>query len=433
MKSRRASQLLLAITFCLSLGLSRAAETPPNVVMIISDDHLWSDYGFQGHPHIQTPHLDKLAKESLTFTRGYVPSSLCCPSLASIITGRYPHQHKVTSNDPPIPAGMKPRQFNASPLFDQGREIMSQHLEAAGTLPKMLAAKGYLSLQTGKWWQKHFSRGGFTHGMTVGGRHGDTGLDIGRKTMQPIFDFIGEAQTAKKPFLVWYAPMMPHDPHTPPKRLLDKYIDKAPTEHIAKYWAMVEWFDETCGTLLQHLDDKGLRENTIVVYVSDNGWITNPKTGRYADKSKQSQYDGGLRSPIMLRWPAKVQPKMSDDLASSLDFAPTILKAAGLEPTPDMPGVNLLDDTAVTARKTLYGECFTHNFVDLQVPASSLRWRWIIDGHSKLIVPNKANQPDDVIELYDLKADPTEEKNLASEQATKVTELTAKLDAWWKP
>ena len=413
--------------------LTQAADTPPNVVMIISDDHLWSDYGFQGHPHIQTPHLDKLAKESLTFTRGYVPSSLCCPSLASIITGRYPHQHKVTSNDPPIPVGMKPREFNASPLFDQGREIMSQHLETAGTLPKMLAAKGYLSLQTGKWWQKHFSRGGFTHGMTKGGRHGDTGLDIGRKTMQPIFDFIGEAQTAKKPFLVWYAPMMPHDPHTPPKRLLDKYIDKAPSEHIAKYWAMVEWFDETCGTLLKHLDDHGLRENTIVVYVSDNGWITNPNTGRYADKSKQSQYDGGLRSPIMLRWPAKVQPKMSDALASSLDFAPTILKAAGLQPTPDMPGIDLLDDTAIAARKTLYGECFTHNFVDLNVPASSLRWRWIIDGHSKLIVPHQANQPDDIIELYDLKADPTEEKNLAPDQPAKVTELTTKLDAWWKP
>jgi arylsulfatase A-like enzyme len=424
---------LALLTFLASPVLSQAADAPPNVVMIISDDHLWSDYGFQGHPHIQTPHLDKLAKESLTFTRGYVPSSLCCPSLASIITGRYPHQHKVTSNDPPIPAGMKPREFNASPLFDQGREVMSQHLEAAGTLPKMLATKGYLSLQTGKWWQKHFSRGGFTHGMTKGGRHGDTGLDIGRKTMQPIFDFIGEAQTAKKPFLVWYAPMMPHDPHTPPKRLLDKYIDKAPSEHIAKYWAMVEWFDETCGTLLKHLDDHGLRENTIVVYVSDNGWITNPKTGRYAEKSKQSQYDGGLRSPIMLRWPARVQPKMSNALATSLDFAPTILKAAGIQPTPDMPGLDLLDDSAIAARKTLYGECFTHNFVDLQVPASSLRWRWIIDGHSKLIVPNKANQPDDSIELYDLKADPTEEKNLATDQPAKVTELTAKLDAWWKP
>jgi uncharacterized sulfatase len=251
--------------------------------------------------------------------------------------------------------------------------------------------------------------------------------------MQPIYDFIGEAKTANKPFLVWYAPMMPHDPHTPPQRLFDKYKDKAPSGHIAKYWAMVEWFDETCGALLKHLDDQGLRENTIVVYVSDNGWITNPKTGRYAEKSKQSQYDGGLRSPIMLRWPAKVQPKMSDALASSLDFAPTILKAAGLEPTKDMPGINLLDEAAVSARKTIYGECFTHNFVDIEVPSTSLKWRWMIDGHTKLIVPNKANQPDDVIELYDLKADPTEEKNLASDQSAKVTELTAKLDAWWKP
>ncbi len=428
-----ASRIALGIVFCFTLGLARAADTPPNIVMIISDDHLWSDYGFMGHPHIQTPNLDKLAKESRTFTRGYVPSSLCCPSLASIITGLYPHQHKVTSNDPPIPAGAAKKGFQSSPLFDQGREVMSKHLEEAGTLPKMLQQKGYLSLQTGKWWQKHYSRGGFTSGMTKGGRHGDTGLDIGRKTMQPIYDFIGEAQTAKKPFLVWYAPMMPHDPHTPPKRLLDKYIDKAPSEHVAKYWAMVEWFDETCGELLKHLDDKGLRGNTIVVYVSDNGWITNPQTGRYADKSKQSQYDGGLRSPIMLRWPAKVQPKMTDDLASSLDFAPTLLKAAGLEPTKDMPGLNLLDEAAISARKTLYGECFTHNFVDLNVPASSLKWRWIIDGHSKLIIPNKANQPDDVVELYDLKADPTEEKNIAGEQAAKVTELTAKLDAWWKP
>ena len=424
---------LLFLSCFLVCYFARAADTPPNIVMIISDDHLWSDYGFMGHPHIKTPNLDKLAGESLTFRRGYVPSSLCCPSLASIITGLYPHQHRITSNDPPIPAGMKPGAFQASPLFEEGREVMSKHLESAGTLPQRLAAKGYLSLQTGKWWLKHFSRGGFTHGMTKGGRHGDSGLDIGRKTMQPIYDFIGEATQQQKPFLVWYAPMMPHDPHTPPKRLLDKYIDKAPSLPVAKYWAMVEWFDETCGALLKHLDEKGLRENTIVVYVSDNGWITNPRTGRYAEKSKQSQYDGGLRSPIMLRWPAKVQPRMSDELATSLDFAPTLLKAAGLEPTKEMPGLNLLDGAAISARKTIYGECFTHNFVDLNVPASSLKWRWMVDGYTKLIVPNKANQPDDSVELYDLKIDPSEEKNLATDQAAKVAGMMAKLDAWWKP
>ncbi len=422
------------ITLLASLALAASLQAvPPNIVMIISDDHLWSDYGFMGSKDIATPNLDRLASESLTFSRGYVTSSLCCPSLATIITGLYPHQHKVTSNDPPIPAGMKGKGFQSSPAFDEGREVMSKHLEAAGTLPTMLAGKGYLSLQTGKWWQKHFSRGGFTHGMTKGGRHGDTGLDIGRKTMQPIFDFITEAKAKDKPFFVWYAPMMPHDPHTPPERLLTKYKDKAPSLAVAKYWAMVEWFDETIGALVKHIDDNGMRENTIITYVSDNGWITNPQSGKYMAKSKQSQYDGGLRSPIMIRWPGTVQPRMSEALAQSIDFAPTLLKAAGLEPTAAMPGINLLDDAAVSARKAIYGECFTHNFVDLQKPASSLKWRWMIEGHTKLILPNKANQPDDVIELYDLKADPTEEKNLAAERGDEVKALTSKLDAWWKP
>ena len=422
--------LLLSLLAFVTL---RAAEAPPNIVMIISDDHLWSDYGFMGHPHLQTPHLDRLAAESRTFKRGYVTSSLCCPSLATIITGLYPHQHKVTSNDPAIPAGMKPREFQKSAEFEAGRETMSQFLESASTLPKMLQPKGYLSLQTGKWWQKHYSRGGFTHGMTEGGRHGDRGLDIGRKTLQPVYDFIGEAKKLQKPFLVWYAPMMPHDPHTPPKRLLDKYLRKTPSEPVAKYWAMVEWFDETCGELVKHIDDNGLKENTLIVYITDNGWITNPKTGRYTDKSKQSQYDGGLRTPILIRWPGRVKPEMHRALAQSIDLVPTLLNAAGIESPKPLPGLNLLDDAALNARTTLYGECFTHNFVDIQSPASSLKWRWIIDGDDKLILPNKANQPDDVTELYDLKNDPTEEKNLAADYADKVKALQAKLDTWWKP
>ena len=422
--------LLLSL---LAFATLRAADAPPNIVMIISDDHLWSDYGFMGHPHLQTPHLDRLAAESRTFKRGYVTSSLCCPSLATIITGLYPHQHKVTSNDPAIPTGMKPREFQKSAEFEAGRETMSQFLESASTLPKMLQQKGYLSLQTGKWWQKHYSRGGFTHGMTQGGRHGDKGLDIGRKTLQPVYDFIGEAKKQQKPFLVWYAPMMPHDPHTPPKRLLDKYLRKTSSEPVAKYWAMVEWFDETCGELMKHIDDNGLKENTLIVYITDNGWITNPMTGRYADKSKQSQYDGGLRTPIMIRWPNQVKPETHRALAQSIDLVPTLLKAAGIESPKPLPGLNLLDDAAVNARTTLYGECFTHNFVDIQKPATSLKWRWIIDGNDKLILPNKANQPDDVTELYDLKNDPTEEKNLAADYADKVKVLQAKLDTWWKP
>src|SRR5690606_28723902 len=100
----------------------RAAERP-NIVLIISDDHAWTDYGFMGHPHIKTPHLDRLASESLTLRRGYVPSSLCCPSLASIITGLYPHQHKVTSNDPPPLSGANRRSTAGAEAFAAGREV----------------------------------------------------------------------------------------------------------------------------------------------------------------------------------------------------------------------------------------------------------------------------------------------------------------------
>ena len=205
---------------------------------------------------------------------------------------------------------------------------MNRHLEAVPTLPRLLAEAGYVSLQTGKWWQGNYSRGGFTHGMTKGERHGDVGLNIGRQTMQPIYDFMATARRDEKPFFVWYAPMMPHQPHNPPQRMLDKYAHVAPSLEVAKYWGMVEWFDETVGDLLKHLDEQKLSENTIVIFVTDNGWITDPKTGSYAPKSKQSQYDGGVRTPIMVRWPGHVKPQRSDALASSLDIAPTLLAAA---------------------------------------------------------------------------------------------------------
>ncbi|QOV89308.1 sulfatase family protein [Humisphaera borealis] len=425
--------------FCCVAGLlsvfappAKAADPkrPPNIVMIISDDQHWGDYGFMGHSTVKTPNLDRLASRSLTFKRGYVPSSLCCPSLATMITGLYPHQHLVTSNDPPMPAKMKKNDPAYQETFQAGREVMNKHLEAVQTLPVMLKNEGYLSLQTGKWWQGNFTRGGFTHGMTKGSRHGDEGLDIGRKTMEPIYNFIAEAKKADKPFMVWYAPMMPHDPHTPPEEILAKYKDKTPSLHQAKYWAMVEWFDQTCGQLVDHIDKQGLGENTIIVYLSDNGWIQNLDNPRYAPKSKQSQYDGGTRTPIMVRWSGRIQPKMSDDLAMSIDIMPTLLAALGKKPTAQMQGLNLLDDAAVKARKTITGECFTHNSQDLNKPEASLRWRWVIDGHLKLILPAKQNEQGGP-ELYDLAADPHETKNLADSDPRTVERLTKTLDAWW--
>jgi uncharacterized sulfatase len=404
---------------------------PPNIVLIISDDHAWTDYSFMGHPHLRTPNIDRLADEGLTFTRGYVPSSLCCPSLASIITGLFPHQHLITSNDPPMPRGMKGRQFYDTPRYKVGREVMNRQLDAVPTLPRLLADAGYVSLQTGKWWQGNYKRGGFTHGMTRGDRHGDDGIQIGRKTMQPIYDFIARARHENQPFFVWYAPMMPHQAHNPPPRFRKRYEKTAPSPHVARYWGMVEWFDDTVGQLLKHLDDEGLADNTIVIYVTDNGWITNPETGSYAANSKQSPYDGGLRTPIIVRWPSRVKPQRSDSLASSLDIAPTLLSAVGLNPTTQMPGVNLLDEKAVADRDAIFGECFTHDSQNPENPAASLRWRWMIEDDWKLIVPDPVNEPDSSVELYDIKSDPHEERNLAPAESERVDEMRAKIDAWW--
>jgi uncharacterized sulfatase len=420
--------------------VSARLSAAPNIVLIISDDQAWTDYGFLGHEHIETPHIDQLARDSLTFTRGYVPDSLCRPSLTTIVTGLYPHQHGIVGNDPPPPEDLvlesKVNQ-RKDPRYLQRRINYINHVDRVPKLAEMLKAKGYLSHQSGKWWEGHYERGGFTHGMTHGdrtrgGRHGDDGLTIGRRGLEPIFDFVREADDAGKPFFIYYAPFLPHTPHNPPPRLLDKYRNK--TEHlpIAKYWAMCEWFDETVGQLLGFLDEQMLTNDTMVLYVTDNGWINQKNRSAYAPRSKRSQYEGGVRTPIMIRWPGKVEPRMErQKLASSIDLAPTVLSAVGLQPTDAMQGIDLLDADAVASREAIYGEIFEHDIQHMTNPRPSLRFRWIIDGKWKCIVPHAAREPDAPVELFDLVADPHEQENLADKEPELVGQLADKLNVWW--
>ncbi|MCC9604704.1 sulfatase [Blastopirellula sp. JC732] len=423
--------LLLAAVVC---SWAAAADTPPNIVLILSDDQGWGDYSFMGHKSIQTPNLDRLAHQSLTYTRGYVPDSLCRPSLATIISGLYAHQHGVVGNDPPKTAKGDP----SAPYQTGTRNDYLQHIDKMPKLPEILKReKGYVSLQTGKWWEGNFSRGGFDQGMTHGditrgGRHGDEGLKIGRTGLKPIYDFVREAKADNKPFFLWYAPIMPHTPHTPPERLLAKYSDKTKSLPIAKYWAMCEWFDETCGQLLDFLDEEKLSDNTIVIYICDNGWINLENESKYAPRSKRSQYEGGTRTPIMIRWPGHMSPQMNTtQLASSIDIVPTVLAAVGIEKLPEMEGINLLDAKAVDARDTIYGEILEHDIRAMDDPAKSLMFRWVIEGPWKLIVPYAPNEPNVKIELFNVEKDPTEENNLAAQQPEVVKRLQAKLDAWW--
>ncbi len=417
---------VLFLTLALSPAIERsgllAAEKPPNVVLILGDDQAWTDFGFMGHPVIQTPHFDKFAKESVVFTNGYVPTSLCRPSLATLISGRYPHEHGITGNDPP--KGIDRRE-------------MLRHIRQLPTLPKWLGEKGYVSFQTGKWWEGNPKEGGFTSGMTHGdpargGRHGDLGLKISREGHEPIVKFLDGV--GEQPFFLWHAPFLPHAPHNPPERLLKKYVAEDRPLPVARYYAMCEWFDETVGDVLRLLDERGLRENTLVVFANDNGWIQDPNSKGFAPKSKRSPYDGGLRTPIIVRWPGHARPAMFQTPVSAIDIVPTILAACDIQPSPPLPGLDLLAiarDEGRCQRTALYGEIFEHDVVDIDRPAASLMYRWILqDGRWKLIQPAK---PGEQPELYDVQADPHETRNLAESQPDRVKELQAALDAWWNP
>jgi len=414
--------LLAVLVAALSAEPTKAQPTDkPNVLLIISDDQHYGDYGFMGHPVIETPRLDQLAAESLVFRRGYVSTSLCCPSLASMITGQYPRHNGITGN-------------LVNPLAEQ-QAVYVEFMLKAPTIPRILGEHGYLSLQTGKWWHGNFANGGFTHGMshgdvTRGGRHGDQGLIIGREGLNPIPGFIDQAKAEEKPFMIWYAPFLPHTPHTPPDRLFEKYKTKTDSPHIARYWAMCEWFDESCGQLLDLLEEKGVAENTIVLYVCDNGWINLPGRGAYAPRSKRSPYDGGLRTPIMVKWPGHLEPGEADGIATNLDLLPTVLDACGVKVPDTVDGVSLLVPEN-QKRVAFTGAVYSHDAVDIRDPAANLLYRWRIDGQWKLIEPSPARLPDEKPELYNILEDPTEQNDLASQHPDVIERMKKQIDAEW--
>jgi len=443
-------KILLISVLIIIVGLTACNKTNepehPNIILIISDDQSWTDYSFLGHEHIETPRIDQLAGEGLTFTRGYTVAPLCRPALASMATGLYPHQHKVVGNDPVFNAGDEPKYREEWLKLRKGaNETIVAAFEQLPTLADILGEAGYVSLQTGKWWEGNPSRSGFTKGMTHGdpargGRHGDDGLKIGREGMNEIYDFIEDARGQDKPFFVWYAPFLPHAPHTPPDSLRDKYLPLAGSEAVANYWAMCDLFDITCGQLMDYIEAEGLSENTLFVYVTDNGWIQDPdRPNRFDMGSKTTPYEMGIRTPVMFRWKGVITPEMNEvDLVSSIDIATTILDICGIAPGPEMQGINVLDNNKLSGRDAIFAEAYAHDFTTVD---ESLNFRIIVKLPWKLILPDAVNrpynpqfypaEPNGQPKLYNLLEDPYERVDLAAENPEVVADLTREIEEWW--
>ncbi|WP_442512246.1 sulfatase-like hydrolase/transferase [Novipirellula sp. SH528] len=418
------------VVIALATQVSSAAQ--PNIVFLLSDDQGWADYGFMGHPHLQTPNLDQLAKAGVLYERGYVTSPLCRPSLASIVTGLYPHQTRIRGNDPVMPKGTNRYAAKHKPLSTKLRHQMTAPMANHPSFIKALQQHGYATLQTGKWWEGNPLDHGFSDAMTHGdhnrgGRHGDVGLKIGRETMKPIYEFVDKANANRQPFFIWYGVFLPHAPHNAPDRLFNKYKDVAPDEPTARYWANVEWLDEGCGQIIDCLKEKNLYENTIFVYTCDNGWVQDPDKINASIRSKQYPVEAGIRTPIFITHEGSIQPQRdTETLASNIDIAPTILRACGIEPPPAMSGLDLREPERLKDRNRVFVDVYEHDsdldqLDDLQ---SGVKARVVIDGWDKLIARPDGN------ELYDLKSDPDDRHDLSSKDKAKVTKLSRLIDQW---
>jgi uncharacterized sulfatase len=447
--------LLIAI---MPVCIRAADDSRPNVVLILADDQSYQDFGFMGNAQVHTPHIDRLAARSVRYPNGYVPMSVCRPSLATLLTGLYPHQHGIHFNHPPPGLGTMRSTMTAA-QYEQTRSSTDYLIEHVPSLPRILARHGYACLQTGKHWEGSYRTAGFTHGMTlarpadrlssitgtrkqdngerVAHGNGDAGLVIGRETMQPIFDFIDEV-AGQQPFLVWYAPFLPHTPFDAPDRFRSLYRDKDIPEHLLPYYAEIARFDETVGQLMTHLERSQLLDETLIVFVSDNGFRpaqNNPE--RQNQRSKLSQYEDGLRTPVLIRHDGRTSPGQHPQLVQTVDIVPTILSACGLsqEITDRMQGIDLMPSACnrqpLEARPAL-GAIYPNDAHTLGAPSQHVRARWIRSGHYKLLVPGPAKNPVP-LSLFDLSTDPHEQHNLAADpqHADRIRQLTDLLNNWW--
>ena len=383
--------------------------------------------------------------------------SVCRPSLATLLTGLYPHQHGIHFNHPP--PGLKAMRLMTAEHYRITRSQTDYLIRNVPTLPRILARHGYVCLQTGKHWEADFRTAGFTHGMTrgrpadrlspitgtrkqangqwVAHGNGDAGLVIGRETMQPITDFI-DAHAGRRPFFVWYAPFLPHTPFDAPERFGRMYHGKRVSEHLLPYYAEIARFDATVGELMGYLKRKTLLENTLIVLVSDNGFRPSADgRPRHNTRSKLSQYEDGLRTPILIRWDGHTRPGAHLELVHTIDLLPTIVSAIGLasEVTSRMHGRNLMPSAAGRVEleaQAVFGAIYPNDAVRLGQPSGHVRGRWMRDGRYKLILPGPGPAPVKRA-LFDLAQDPREMVNLVQDpgHAERVANMARRMDTWW--
>ena len=301
----------------------------------------------------------------------------------------------------------------------------------ATTLPRLLAGRGYVSFQAGKYLEGHFAGAGFDQGMVE--HAGAPGLEEGsrlvRETLDPALEFM--RRNADRPFFLWFAPLLPHVPHDAPERFMQPYAERDLQWEARRYYASIGWFDDAVGRVVGELDSLGIRERTLVVYLADNGWDARPareiedaKLG--GDEGKKSLYELGFRTPIVLNRPGSLAPARFDEaLVSIADLFPTLLDYAGVAEPGGRSGRSLrplIEGRAPWTREALIGHMHAIRSKAGERTNGGFFWR---DARWHCL------QPDGLpVELYDLDSDPLETRNVAHGHPDVVARATRAIRDW---
>jgi uncharacterized sulfatase len=418
-----APALLAAAVVLAPAACGRRDEGPPNLVLIIGDDHGYPDSGFMGSALVQTPNLDRLAREGTVFRNGYATASICRPSLRSLLTGLHPVQWNA----------------RLAQLRREGVERRpAESILGFTTLPSLLRARGYASFQGGKFWEGTWALAGFDAGMQLTGDgvfRTEEGKPLGREAgIEPVRHFLDAH--AGRPFFLWFAPMLPHVPHDPPEAYRALYRGRGLTPDAELYYANVTRLDAVVGELRAELERRGLLERTLLVYVADNGWDQAPDYARDhilldGPRGKGTLYDLGLRTPVVVRWPGRVPEGVArDELVSSVDLFPTLLDYAGAAVPANLPGASLrplLEGRGRWERETVI-DAIDNPRGGLGHPPEQTRsgrgwhlrngpWHYLwFEGDGE--------------ELYDLSADPREQHDLSRSRAPLAGRFRAAIHSW---
>lgn len=454
LKSSSRTRALLLGGLCLTLScqaLDRGTEGPPNVLLIMVDDLGWMDLGFQGNDQIDTPNLDRLASEGLRFTDAYSASPVCSPARASLLTGLAPARLGITNHVPEsprfAPAGAP---FHAAPTLNY---LPTEHV----TLAERMSEAGYSTSFVGKWhlcgdWSHrdggagdpryHPEQQGFDQniaGCARGGpstywdpynihalEPGEPGDYLPYRLSSEVIGILRDR--GEDPFFLCWWPYTPHYPLEAPAELVEKYEARGvgPGIKDTTYAAMVEAMDFSIGCVLAELDRLELTEETLLVFLSDNGGWDGVCDNRPLKAGKGYLYEGGIRVPMVIRWPGHTQAGVSSTPVVATDLFPTVLEVAGLEPTPGVPSdgeslVPLLDGRGELERDAIFFHYPNYAFHGGNRLGSAVR-----SGPWKLI----ENFADDSVELYDLEADIGETKDVAGANPETANALREMLHAW---